>query len=335
MLPRSVDNCGIVIVTEHLENLNITREFSVSRDNVFEALTCLVANNSLYKDVLIDNNANLSTDDLILVFENACSTSQTIFQSEVQNNQDFLQINDVSRILQASWHQGNVEVFTSDYSGVQCCAIAMKYESGNSLLGSLRDSINRNSIGLPLKDALCSLFLTHQTGIFITAVKSFGIICYDQKFYLTDSHSCGPKGARANNGKACVIECTTVDELCKRVTSSQNVPYTLTYVAVTNIPIISPNHTPISTPLLPELTRNQEYNNMNTCTQKSNPISEEYFDKISSKVEHSIRTNENTLCRKKNICTQKKSSYNHETRQECSLVRDMQMIKISKPMRQG
>ncbi|GFW45304.1 uncharacterized protein TNCV_4734111 [Trichonephila clavipes] len=37
----------------------------------------------------------------------------------------------------------------------------------------------------------------------------------------------------------------------------------------------------------------------------------------------------------KNICTQKKSSYNHETRQECSLVRDMQMIKISKPMRQG
>ncbi|GFY16328.1 integrase catalytic domain-containing protein [Trichonephila clavipes] len=37
----------------------------------------------------------------------------------------------------------------------------------------------------------------------------------------------------------------------------------------------------------------------------------------------------------KNICTQKKSSYNHETRQECSLVRDMQMIKISKPVRQG
>ncbi|GFY05805.1 uncharacterized protein TNCV_4404721 [Trichonephila clavipes] len=32
---------------------------------------------------------------------------------------------------------------------------------------------------------------------------------------------------------------------------------------------------------------------MNTCTQQSNPISEDYFDKISSKVEHSIRTNEN------------------------------------------
>ncbi|GFT69105.1 ATP-dependent DNA helicase [Trichonephila clavipes] len=125
LLPRSVDNCGIVIVTEHLENLNITREFSVSRDNVFEALTCLVANNLLYKDVLIDNNANLSTDDLILVSENACSTSQTIVQSAVQNNQDFVQINDVSRILHASWHQRNVEVFTSGYTGVQCCAMEM------------------------------------------------------------------------------------------------------------------------------------------------------------------------------------------------------------------
>ncbi|GFW67182.1 uncharacterized protein TNCV_4031941 [Trichonephila clavipes] len=102
---------------------------------------------------------------------------------------------------------------------------APEYESDSSLFGSLRDSVNRNSIGLPIKYALCRLFLTHQTGIFIAAGKSFGI-CYDQKFYLTDSHSCGPKGARAKNGKACVIECTTVIELvclCKRATSSQNV----------------------------------------------------------------------------------------------------------------
>ncbi|GFY05807.1 uncharacterized protein TNCV_4404741 [Trichonephila clavipes] len=89
MLPRSVDNCGIVIVTEHLKNFNITHEFSVPRDNVFEALTSLVANNPLYKDVLIDN-ANLSTDDLILVSKNACSTLQTIVQSVVQNNQNFV-----------------------------------------------------------------------------------------------------------------------------------------------------------------------------------------------------------------------------------------------------
>ena len=37
----------------------------------------------------------------------------------------------------------------------------------------------------------------------------------------------------------------------------------------------------------------------------------------------------------KNICTQKKSSHIHETRHECSLARDMQMIKILTPTRQG
>ncbi|GFU94449.1 RNase H domain-containing protein [Trichonephila clavipes] len=52
------------------------------------------------------------------------------------------------------------------------------------------------------------------------------------------------------------------------------------------------------------------------------------------KINETFYSSKYTLSQK-NICTQKKSSYNHETRQECSLVRDMQMIKISKPMRQG
>ncbi|GBP63864.1 hypothetical protein EVAR_39525_1 [Eumeta japonica] len=76
---------------------------------------------------------------------------------------------------------------------------ALEYEKDSYLFGNLRESINRNSIGLPLEDALCRLFLTHQTSIFIAAVKSFGIICCDQRFYLTDTHSCGPKGASTLN----------------------------------------------------------------------------------------------------------------------------------------
>lgn len=90
----------------------------------------------------------------------------------------------------------------------------------------------------------------------IASGKSFGVICYDQKYYLTDSHSCGPKGARASNGKACVIECSTIDELvhlCKR--SLQNVPYTLTCVAVTSIAIKNNNHTSIITPQSLESTK--------------------------------------------------------------------------------
>ncbi|GFY05806.1 uncharacterized protein TNCV_4404731 [Trichonephila clavipes] len=48
---------------------------------------------------------------------------------------------------------------------------ALEYENDSSLFGSLGDLVNHNSIGLPLKDVLCRLFVTHQTGIFIAARK--------------------------------------------------------------------------------------------------------------------------------------------------------------------
>jgi len=65
---------------------------------------------------------------------------------------------------------------------------------------------------------------------------------YDNKYYFTDSHSCGPKGAKAkDNGRACIIECDNLDEfirICKRTTGSKNVQFTLDYidVEVCNIP---------------------------------------------------------------------------------------------------
>ncbi|GFQ93617.1 ATP-dependent DNA helicase [Trichonephila clavata] len=61
-------------------------------------------------------------------------------------------------------------------------------------------------------------------------------MCYDNKYYFSDSHSCDPKGANAkDNGKACIIECNNVDEfvrICKRTTGSKNVQFTLDYVDV-------------------------------------------------------------------------------------------------------
>ncbi|GFU31175.1 hypothetical protein TNCV_1741801 [Trichonephila clavipes] len=74
------------------------------------------------------------------------------------------------------------------------------------------------------------------------------------------------------------------------------------------------------------------------CRKRIRSTSERWESLAQNKSEvfSSIVGHKNTYTlSQKNICTQKKSSYNHETRQECSLVRDMQMIKISKPMRQG
>ena len=36
-----------------------------------------------------------------------------------------MQINNVARIVRASWNQNNQAVFTSGYAGVQCCAMAL------------------------------------------------------------------------------------------------------------------------------------------------------------------------------------------------------------------
>lgn len=77
----------------------------------------------------------------------------------------------------------------------------------------------------------------HNAGILITDGQSFGVMRHDDKYYFSNSHSCGPKGSRANdnNGKACVIECDNFDEfvrICKRTTGSKNVQFTLDYVDV-------------------------------------------------------------------------------------------------------
>ncbi|GFY58570.1 ATP-dependent DNA helicase [Trichonephila inaurata madagascariensis] len=59
---------------------------------------------------------------------------------------------------------------------------------------------------------------------------------YDNKYYFSDCHSCGPKSANASdNEKAYIIECDNLDEflrICKRTTGRKNVQLTLDYVGV-------------------------------------------------------------------------------------------------------
>ena len=59
---------------------------------------------------------------------------------------------------------------------------------------------------------------------------------YDNKYSFSDSHSCGPKGAKAKDkGRACIIECDNLDEFvrtCKSTTNNKNVQFTLVYTDV-------------------------------------------------------------------------------------------------------
>ncbi|GIZ00572.1 uncharacterized protein CEXT_448561 [Caerostris extrusa] len=66
ILPRTTNNAGIVI-TERLENINVTQQVLVCRQKVYNALYWLVANNPLYKDVTIDQNVAINEEDIIRV----------------------------------------------------------------------------------------------------------------------------------------------------------------------------------------------------------------------------------------------------------------------------
>lgn len=113
---------------------------------------------------------------------------------------------------------------------------SIKYSDEPHLYGNLKDSVNQDNFGQKLSEALVELFQNHLTGILISAGKSYGVMHFNDKYYFTDSHSCGPKGATAGqNGKACAIECNTLQEftqICKRVTGSRNIQYTINDIDV-------------------------------------------------------------------------------------------------------
>ncbi|KAL4706339.1 hypothetical protein ACJJTC_016633 [Scirpophaga incertulas] len=115
MLPISTQESGMVVVTEHLENINCTREFTVSRDRIFKALRWLIENNPLYQDVTVDNNVRIEQSDIIRVQEPQREPQELRGQYKLCNS--------VSRILQASHHQGNLTIYP-DTAGKQCCAMA-------------------------------------------------------------------------------------------------------------------------------------------------------------------------------------------------------------------
>lgn len=58
-LPRAMDNTGMVVITEHLENFNITREFSINCEQVYNALNWRIRNNQLYLDVTMKKQTSL------------------------------------------------------------------------------------------------------------------------------------------------------------------------------------------------------------------------------------------------------------------------------------
>lgn len=123
MLSRLSSQVGIIVVTERLENLNITREFTIYREKVYSALRWLITNTLLYRDVRIDNYAQIDDQELVRLSLPELPEEEESERNVIRNA--FIPINDVARIMRASWHQGDHNVFTSGYTGVQCSAMSL------------------------------------------------------------------------------------------------------------------------------------------------------------------------------------------------------------------
>ncbi len=107
MLPRSSTDTSLVVVTENLENINVAKQFTISRDAIYKALNWLIHNNPLYQDVVIDQNINLNSDN-ILRNATAIPEDEGIGEDSSENNScQYNPIGDNSRILRASWHQAD------------------------------------------------------------------------------------------------------------------------------------------------------------------------------------------------------------------------------------
>ncbi|GFU99755.1 transposable element Tcb2 transposase [Trichonephila clavipes] len=65
VLPGLNNNLDVIVVTETLENLNILRELSIDRSRVNRALKWLVAENELFKDVVINQESRMEESDYV------------------------------------------------------------------------------------------------------------------------------------------------------------------------------------------------------------------------------------------------------------------------------
>ncbi|CAG5052131.1 unnamed protein product [Parnassius apollo] len=233
-------------------------------------------NNPLYKDVRIDDNAQISDQELVRLSVPELSEDEASERNENEIRNAFIPINNVARIIRASWHQGDYNVFTSRYAGVQCSAMSLANIVRAAILSPNQWDVNILNANMLAGDSLYYWIRTQldpteldETGYL--EIRNFHIVRQSLQMYecrfsieydedtllfgsLQDSRQINllayftvktntilltpilvaQKGKPTpENGKACVIECENLQELCricKRCLGSRNIAYTLTRV---------------------------------------------------------------------------------------------------------
>jgi len=128
-LPLPIARTGMIIVCEQLENVERYRQFQVNVQNLSAALSWLIQNNPLYRNVSINFDAtNLDISQIcqvIITQDNEINSINNLVPSQVQtiNKTDLIEISGNRAIIRGSMHQGH-DMFSDATRGKQCTANA-------------------------------------------------------------------------------------------------------------------------------------------------------------------------------------------------------------------
>ncbi|KAJ8685141.1 hypothetical protein QAD02_020934 [Eretmocerus hayati] len=254
MLPRNSDQAGIIVITEDIENFNISREHQVDRDRLYKGLGWLNVNNPLYDDVITDHSVDLSEQSLVRLL-----TPRNPVAVDPQSESNYYRVlNEVSSILRVSWNYCDSLVFNPNNLGRQSCTMSLANiiqativtpdgwnvcEVDSNMLTGDRMYTNLkvahdNLQQIPSPDKLShitglgdlrsafSIFGLHSRVSFDDDSDFFGnlqsasnigdrnVTLHHALTHLFNVDTAGPR-ARSDRGKACIIACDIVAELLR------------------------------------------------------------------------------------------------------------------------
>ncbi|XP_022817720.1 uncharacterized protein LOC111350390 isoform X1 [Spodoptera litura] len=124
-LPLHPNQAGLILIIESLENIQRSKEFVVDIDKLKIALSWLMSNNVLYRDVRPHfSNAIDISESIQVTGELPDHEEEPVAAMRPTRNIDnFKHLNDDISILRGSYHQGDAR-FSSESQGRQCTAIA-------------------------------------------------------------------------------------------------------------------------------------------------------------------------------------------------------------------
>ncbi|CAB3226548.1 unnamed protein product [Arctia plantaginis] len=121
-LPLAPNQVGLVLVVESLENLQRSQEFVVDMNRLYQALTWLMSNNILYRDVRPHFENVIDISELVQISEEPADGGELMeLESTPQNN--YVDINENVSLLHGSFHQADLR-FDLQSRGKQCTAVA-------------------------------------------------------------------------------------------------------------------------------------------------------------------------------------------------------------------